>query len=57
MEPLFKFLDIQFDREKADKVLSSTIDKKMRRYQGTEKKLPKKIKKMYDGLLDRVANQ
>tara|TARA_B100001559_G_C16353484_1_gene553832 strand:- start:522 stop:920 length:399 start_codon:yes stop_codon:yes gene_type:complete len=57
MEPLFKFLDIQFDREKADKVLSSTIDKKMRRYQGTEKKLPKKIKKMYDGLLDRLANQ
>ncbi len=57
IEPLFKFLDIQFDRKKADEALSSTIDKKMRRYQGTEKKLPKKIKKMYDGLLDRVANQ
>jgi hypothetical protein len=57
MEPLFQFLDIKFDREKANEALHSTIDKKMRCYQGTGKKLPKSIKKLYEALLNRTANQ
>ena len=57
MEPLFQFLDIKFDLEKANDALSSTIDKKMRGYQGAEKKLPKSIKKLYEDLLNRAANQ
>ncbi|MDG1853979.1 MAG: hypothetical protein P8I97_07455 [Verrucomicrobiales bacterium] len=57
MEPLFQFLDIKFDSRKANEALSSTLDKKMRRYQGTEKQLPKSIKTLYEGLLNKAANQ
>ncbi len=57
MEPLFQFLDIKFDSEKANEALHSTLDKKMRRYQGTEKQLPKSIKTLYQDLLNKAANQ
>ena len=55
MEPLFKFLDIKFDHEKADNALSSTIDKKMRRYKGTEKKLPKSIKNIFGKFFNDIS--